>query len=61
MVYYPIPLHRMKVFEGRMKTFWPLENAERAVREVLSLPIEPMQSSEDTRSIAHCIREFFRQ
>jgi len=61
MVYYPIPLHRMKVFEGRMETPGHLGNAERAVREVLSLPIEPLQSSEDTQHVAHTIRQFLGQ
>jgi dTDP-4-amino-4,6-dideoxygalactose transaminase len=61
MVYYPVPLHGMKVFEGRMKTFGNLVNAERAAREVLSLPIEPLQSPEDTRHVAQIIREFLGQ
>jgi UDP-2-acetamido-2-deoxy-ribo-hexuluronate aminotransferase len=48
MVYYPFPLHKMKVFEGRMKTFGDLRNAEKAAREVFSLPIEPLQKQADT-------------
>jgi dTDP-4-amino-4,6-dideoxygalactose transaminase len=61
MVYYPVPLHRMKVFEGRMKTFGHLVNAEHAVGEVLSLPIEPLHSPDDTRFVAHSIKNFFRR
>src|SRR5208283_4624848 len=44
MVYYPFPLHKMKVFEGRMKTHGDPGNAERAAEEVFSLPMEPLQS-----------------
>jgi dTDP-4-amino-4,6-dideoxygalactose transaminase len=51
----------MKAFEGKMKVFHPLADAERAVKEVLSLPIEPLQSSDDTRYVARCIRKWFRQ
>jgi dTDP-4-amino-4,6-dideoxygalactose transaminase len=59
MVYYPFPLHKMKVFHGRMKTYGTLANSERATEEVLSLPIEPLQTSENTAYIVDCIKEFF--
>ena len=58
MVYYPFPLHRMRVFEGRMQVGGPLVNAEAAAAEVCSLPIEPLQSQEDTDHIIKTIREF---
>ena len=41
MIYYPFPLHKMKVFAGRMKKFGDLSHSEKAALEVLSLPIEP--------------------
>jgi dTDP-4-amino-4,6-dideoxygalactose transaminase len=59
MVYYPFPLHKMKVFHGRMKAYGTLANSERATEEVLSLPIEPLQTSENTAYIVDCIKEFF--
>ncbi len=59
MVYYPVPLHKMKVFEGRMKAFGDLSNSERVAKEVLSLPIGPMQSEEDTMSVAKGVKQFF--
>jgi dTDP-4-amino-4,6-dideoxygalactose transaminase len=59
MVYYPYPLHKMKVFHGRTKIYGELRNSEQASREVLSLPIEPLQTMEDTMYIAESIREFF--
>jgi len=58
MVYYPVPLHRMNVFRGRQKTAGCLARTEAMVREVLSLPIEPLQSEEVTRTITRTIRDF---
>jgi len=42
MVYYPVPLHRMKLFRGRCKVVGELKEAEKASKEVLSIPIEPL-------------------
>ena len=62
MIYYPFPLHKMKVFgEGRSKSFGSLENAEKAANSVFSLPVEPLQSKEDTRYVIDSIKEFFRK
>ena len=61
MVYYPFPLHKMRVFEGKMKTFGYLVHAEEAAKRVLSLPIEPLQEREDTLHIAECVQRFFIQ
>jgi dTDP-4-amino-4,6-dideoxygalactose transaminase len=61
MVYYPFPLHKMKVFgEGRSRVVGSLEHAEKAVSEVLSLPVEPLQNEEDiTMYVTNCIAEYF--
>lgn len=59
MVYYPFPLHKMKVFQGRSLIYGALEEAERASQGVLSLPIEPLQAEEDTNRIIESIRNFF--
>lgn len=59
MIYYPVPLHHMKVFEGRIRIFGSLEHAEQACGTVLSLPIEPLQNNEDTSYIIASIKEFF--
>lgn len=61
MVYYPVPLHRIQVFDGRSKIFNGLNHAERAVMEVLSLPIEPLMEEEDLMSVVEAIREFFEK
>jgi len=43
MVYYPYPLHKMKVFiKNNMKVYGNLPNSEYAAKNVLSLPIEPL-------------------
>ncbi|RUM50240.1 MAG: hypothetical protein DSY47_02200 [Hydrogenothermus sp.] len=43
MVYYPVPLHKMKVFQiNGMEVFEDLKNSELASKNVLSLPIEPL-------------------
>jgi len=58
MTYYPVPLHKMKAFDGRKKVFSELGCAERAVEELCSLPIDPLQRDEDTAYIIDTLREF---
>jgi len=59
MIYYPVPLHRMKVFDGRCKKFGQLEESEKAVRSILSLPIEPLMEKEGVMTVVKTIRKFF--
>jgi len=59
MVYYPVPLNKMKVFEGRCEIAGTLECAEKAAQEVLSLPIEPLMEESHRAYICDCIKEFF--
>jgi len=57
MVYYPFPLHKMKVFErGRCVISGSLEHAENACRGVLSLPMEPLQDINDTSYVAERVK-----
>lgn len=58
MVYYPVPLHRMKVFEKRCVAFGSLEESEKASQEVLSLPIEPLMCEEEILRVVKAIKEF---
>jgi dTDP-4-amino-4,6-dideoxygalactose transaminase len=60
MLYYPVPLHKMKVFAGRMQTSGNLIQAEKASAEVLSLPIGPLQDREDTAYVIESIKNFFQ-
>ncbi len=43
MVYYPVPLHEMRLFAGRCEVYGDLKESEKAAKEILSLPIEPLQ------------------
>lgn len=62
MVYYPFPLHKMKVFGGgRSKSFGSLTNAEQASDSVLSLPMEPLQDNETTQNVASVVRGYYGQ
>ncbi|UCH80901.1 MAG: DegT/DnrJ/EryC1/StrS family aminotransferase [Nitrospiraceae bacterium] len=59
MIYYPYPLHKMKVFgNGRSKSFGSLEQSETATESVLSLPIEPLQQQDATLYVIDCIKEY---
>ncbi|MEW6602609.1 MAG: DegT/DnrJ/EryC1/StrS family aminotransferase, partial [Nitrospirota bacterium] len=60
MVYYPVPLHKMKVFEGRCKAPYALRESEQAVNSVLSLPIEPLVKSNDLMNVIAVTQSFFR-
>ena len=59
MVYYPIPLNRMKVFEGHSTAAGALVESEKASREVLSLPIEPLFSKDEVLYVVDAIRGFW--
>lgn len=53
-VHYPVPLHRHPAFEQRVR----LPHAERAVQEILSLPLWPYMKESAARSVAGRIRSF---
>ncbi len=59
MVYYPMPLHQMKVFGGRSIVSGSLPESEKAAKEVLSLPIEPLMTLESMRDVVETIKRFF--
>lgn len=56
MVYYPVPLHRMGVFRERMSVHGTLTEGERAAEEVLSLPIGPLMSEPEVRTVSGTLR-----
>lgn len=58
-VYYPVPLHKMKVFKERAKIHGDLKFAEIMPSQVLSLPIEPLQDKKTTEYIIGSLRSFF--
>jgi dTDP-3-amino-3,4,6-trideoxy-alpha-D-glucose transaminase len=55
-VHYPVPLHKHPAFEQRIT----LPNAERAVNEILSLPLWPYLPESSARRVAGAIRKFYR-
>jgi dTDP-4-amino-4,6-dideoxygalactose transaminase len=61
MVYYPVPLHKMKVFEGRARVHGTLTEAERAAQEVLSLPIEPLMSEKEFATVVAAVLDGARE
>jgi dTDP-4-amino-4,6-dideoxygalactose transaminase len=58
MIYYPVPLHHMKVFEGRSMNAGSLTHSEEACKSVLSLPIEPLQGEDTTAYIVKSVLDY---
>ncbi len=56
-VYYYVPLHKMKVFKEKSIIPELLKETEKASREVLSLPIEPLLKKEEISFICKNIKE----
>ncbi len=59
-VYYPVPLHLQPCFAGLGYTVGRFPEAERASREVLSLPIYPELGEDDCLRVAETIRGFYQ-
>jgi dTDP-4-amino-4,6-dideoxygalactose transaminase len=56
MVYYPYPLHKMKVFgQGRCITAGTLTHTEQACAEVLSLPMEPLMDEATVQRVVDVV------
>jgi dTDP-4-amino-4,6-dideoxygalactose transaminase len=55
-VYYPTPLHEQALYADRTGEF---PAAEEAAEEVLSLPVHPCLSSEESRTIVEEVRAFY--
>lgn len=57
MIYYPVPLHQMRVFQGVAKSEQHLSETEKAAGEVLSLPIEPLLDEDEREFIVKTVKE----
>jgi len=57
-IYYPVPLHLQRCYAALGYREGSLPEAERAAREVLSIPIYPELSDQMARYVAATIREF---
>ena len=55
-IYYPLPLHKMKVFYKRCELAGTLTETERAVKEVLSLPVEPLLIEKEVIRVCETIK-----
>lgn len=60
MVYYPVPLDKMQVFQQRSRKYCDLEMASAISKEVISLPIGPLQGIEDTNRIIDSIKRIVK-
>lgn len=60
-VYYPVPLHLQPCFAGLGYKAGDFPEAERACREVLSLPVHPFLSRDEQDYVVEKIRSFYRQ
>jgi len=57
-IYYPVPLHVQKCFAGLGYAAGSFPEAERAAREVISIPVYPELTDQMARHVAVSIREF---
>ena len=58
-IYYPVPLHNLPVFARGGCRRGPLDEAEKASREVLSIPIHPLLTEHEQQYIADTIMQYF--
>jgi dTDP-4-amino-4,6-dideoxygalactose transaminase len=59
-VYYPVPLHRQECFAALGYQAGQLPEAERAAREVLSLPVYPELTADQCDAVIAAVREFYQ-
>ncbi|MCU0535543.1 MAG: DegT/DnrJ/EryC1/StrS family aminotransferase [Hydrococcus sp. Prado102] len=57
MVYYPIPLHLQPVYKDLGYKIGQLPQADRAAREVLSLPLFPALSFEEQQQVVYALKD----
>ncbi len=58
LIHYPAPIHLQPAYLGRLGDAGSFPQAERAAREVLSLPLYPELTEEQVRAVAKAVREW---
>lgn len=58
-IYYPVPLHRLPVFEDQAGSFPPLPESDRAAEEVLSLPMHTELTEAQQTRVADAMEAYF--
>jgi dTDP-3-amino-3,4,6-trideoxy-alpha-D-glucose transaminase len=59
-IHYPVPLHLHPAFSAAGQKKGSLPHAEKAAREILSLPLWPGMSVEQVDAVTDAIRKFYR-
>jgi len=60
-IHYPAPLHLMPAFRGAGCKRGDLPHAERAVKEIVSLPVYPYLAASAVDEVIERVREFYRR
>ncbi|WP_031494934.1 DegT/DnrJ/EryC1/StrS family aminotransferase [Bryobacter aggregatus] len=60
-IHYPVPLHLHPAFSGAKQKKGDLPHAERAAREILSLPLWPQLPEDQVRETAEAVIGFYKQ
>lgn len=58
LIHYPAPIHLQPAYLGRLGQAGSFPEAERAAREVLSLPLYPELTQEQARAVVEAVRSF---
>ncbi len=59
-IYYPVPIHQQTFYMSELGYNQTLPETERAVREVLSLPVHPALSPADLETIVASVNDFMK-
>lgn len=57
-VYYPVLLNRLSLFDGRSREASGLKAAEQVSAEVLSLPMDPLMTNEEIKTVVEGVNRF---
>ena len=59
-IHYPVPLHLHPAFEAAKQNKGDLPRAERAAKEIVSLPLWPQLPEAEAREVAEAVRRFYK-